>query len=369
MPKGAGDESTLAGVVAGPPVSVAPPRGRRVIDRRRRDGRSGFGPRWRARREVRCAPAGPAPRSCASAPWSRSSGGPAGPGPCARRWGGSARRSSSTPAATAAKRSPRRWHAAGRRGLPKRVPAPPPARASSGRPIRTTPLTDTLVAEGARMGVVAGWERLDHMAHEGLEEAHSLGFTQAEPLVAAEVQAVSAGCGIAEVSGVNRLEPTGRDVHDVLDRMSCSRAPRRQGEADLPPERSRWPQVGGDGRRPARRAGVVRLGRRVRPPRPRLAARAPAGGRGRGAPLSQRGADDPAAGGAALAGGAVRRRPRRLVGGGLPLAERARSGGRHRPGDGDARQRLGGARLRDPRPEREPRRRAACPARRGRAAS
>ena len=103
----------------------------------------------------------------------------------------------------------------------------------AGRPVRTTPLTEILRAEGARFGVVAGWERVEYVAPKGFEEVPSFRFTDAEPLIAEEVRAVAGGVGITEVSGFNRLEITGRDVFTFLERVSCSRIPRTPGKVGL----------------------------------------------------------------------------------------------------------------------------------------
>ncbi|MGR3486030.1 MAG: GcvT family protein [Paracoccaceae bacterium] len=103
----------------------------------------------------------------------------------------------------------------------------------AGRPVRVTPLTRTLAAEGAHMGVVAGWERLEYAAPEGFEEEHSFRFTNAEPLVAREVRAVADDVGLTEVSGFSRFELTGADVHGFLERLSCSRIPKRAGKVGL----------------------------------------------------------------------------------------------------------------------------------------
>ena len=103
----------------------------------------------------------------------------------------------------------------------------------AGRPVRTTPLTQTLVEEGAHMGVVAGWERLEYVAPEGFAEEHSFRFTNAETIVAEEVRAVAEDVALTEVSGFSRFELTGRDVHAFLERLSCSRVPRRIGKVGL----------------------------------------------------------------------------------------------------------------------------------------
>ncbi|MGR3492388.1 MAG: GcvT family protein [Shimia sp.] len=103
----------------------------------------------------------------------------------------------------------------------------------AGRPVRTTPLTQTLEAEGAHMGVVAGWERLEYMGSDGVRETHSFRFTEVEPQVAAEVRTVAEDVALTEVSGFSRFELTGADVHSFLERLSCSRIPKRAGKVGL----------------------------------------------------------------------------------------------------------------------------------------
>ena len=103
----------------------------------------------------------------------------------------------------------------------------------AGRPLRTTPLTGTLMAEGAHMGQVSGWERLDYMAPKGFKEDLSFRFTNAEPVIAEEVRAVAEDVAITEVSGFARFELTGEDVHTYLERLSCSRIPKTTGRVGL----------------------------------------------------------------------------------------------------------------------------------------
>ncbi|MEM8957321.1 MAG: FAD-dependent oxidoreductase [Pseudomonadota bacterium] len=103
----------------------------------------------------------------------------------------------------------------------------------AGRPIKTTPLTPVLEAEGAHFTVVNGWERADYYAPEGFAEEYGFRFSNAEPLIAAEVAAVQEAVGLAEVNGFNRIEITGADRHAFLDRLSCGRVPRKAGLVGL----------------------------------------------------------------------------------------------------------------------------------------
>ncbi|MEM8849870.1 MAG: glycine cleavage T C-terminal barrel domain-containing protein, partial [Pseudomonadota bacterium] len=100
----------------------------------------------------------------------------------------------------------------------------------AGRPIKTTPLTPLLAADGAAFGVVNGWERVDYIKPMP-DFMETLGFrhTEVHPVVAAEVAAVQSSVGLTEVSGFNRFELTGAGVHAFLDRMACGRIPRKPG--------------------------------------------------------------------------------------------------------------------------------------------
>ena len=104
----------------------------------------------------------------------------------------------------------------------------------AGRPMKTTPLTPVLAAEGGHFGLVNGWERLEYIKPTPeFEEAHSFRFTNAEEVIGAEVRAVQSGVGLTEVSGFNRFEITGSGAHDFLDRMTCGRLQRREGRVGL----------------------------------------------------------------------------------------------------------------------------------------
>ncbi|MEM9318375.1 MAG: FAD-dependent oxidoreductase [Pseudomonadota bacterium] len=104
----------------------------------------------------------------------------------------------------------------------------------AGRPIKTTPLTPILAAEGAEFGVVNGWERVDYIKPSAdFTESHSFRLTEVDAVVAAEVSAVQSGVGLTEVSGFNRIEITGADRHSFLDRLFCGRVTRKEGRVGL----------------------------------------------------------------------------------------------------------------------------------------
>ncbi|MEQ9239405.1 GcvT family protein [Roseovarius indicus] len=104
----------------------------------------------------------------------------------------------------------------------------------AGRPIKTTPLTPILAAEGADFTVVNGWERADYIKPSSdFHETHGFRFNETFDVVAAEVEAVQTAVGLCEVNGFNRYELTGSDVHSFLDRMICGRLPRKPGRVGL----------------------------------------------------------------------------------------------------------------------------------------
>ena len=104
----------------------------------------------------------------------------------------------------------------------------------AGRPAKTTPLTPLLAAEGAEFGVVNGWERAEYYKPApDFTETHGFLFTDAHDVIAAEVQAVQTGVGLCEVNGFNRIEITGQDAQQFLDRMICGRLQRRGGRVGL----------------------------------------------------------------------------------------------------------------------------------------
>ncbi|MDA7963964.1 FAD-dependent oxidoreductase [Ruegeria sp.] len=104
----------------------------------------------------------------------------------------------------------------------------------AGRPAKTTPLTPILAAEGAEFTVVNGWERVEYIKPSpDFHPSLTFDFDETFDVVAAEVQAVQTGVGLAEVNGFNRFEITGTDRHTFLDRMFCGAVTKRDGRVGL----------------------------------------------------------------------------------------------------------------------------------------
>ncbi len=104
----------------------------------------------------------------------------------------------------------------------------------AGRPVKTTPLTPILAAEGAEFGVVNGWERVDYIRPSpDFTETQGFRFNEVHAVVAEEVKAVQTGVGLTEVCGFNRFEISGSDTHAFLDRMICGRVPSKSGRVGL----------------------------------------------------------------------------------------------------------------------------------------
>lgn len=105
---------------------------------------------------------------------------------------------------------------------------------AAGRLAKTTPLYLALKEAGAEFAVVNGWERAAYFKPApAFKERHSFRFTNSFDLVGEEVRAVQERVGLMEVSGSNRYQITGVGVHDWLDRLSCSRIPRKPGRVAL----------------------------------------------------------------------------------------------------------------------------------------
>jgi dimethylglycine dehydrogenase len=95
----------------------------------------------------------------------------------------------------------------------------------AGRPLKTTPCYDDFRAAGAFFGEVYGLEVPLYFAPEGFVETPTLGRSDAEPIVAEEVEAVRTAAGAYEIAAYARYEVTGPDAEAWLDRLVASSLP------------------------------------------------------------------------------------------------------------------------------------------------
>ncbi len=97
----------------------------------------------------------------------------------------------------------------------------------AGRPVKATPLYDTLTAKGAQWQEVYGWERAQYFSPE--PERHSFRRSNAFDAVGAEVHAIRERVGVADLTAFAKLEVSGPDAAALLDRLSANRLPRVGG--------------------------------------------------------------------------------------------------------------------------------------------
>jgi dimethylglycine dehydrogenase len=102
------------------------------------------------------------------------------------------------------------------------------------RPLKTTPLYDTLKAQGAQFGAAYGLEVPLWFAPEGLEDAFSWRRSTDFETVGAEAKAVRQGVGIADISGFAKYCVEGAGAVAWLDRLLACRLP-AEGRMTLAP--------------------------------------------------------------------------------------------------------------------------------------
>lgn len=98
----------------------------------------------------------------------------------------------------------------------------------AGRPLRTSPLYDTLKAKGARFGARGGWERAVYFDLDGTVPAENLSFRRESvwhAAVAQEVAAVRERVGVLDLPGFTKFELKGEGAAQHLDQLSCSKLP------------------------------------------------------------------------------------------------------------------------------------------------
>jgi dimethylglycine dehydrogenase len=98
-----------------------------------------------------------------------------------------------------------------------------------GRPQRTSPLFEKLLAKGAVYGETQGWERPKWFALDGREEEGGYHRTNVFDVVAAECKAVEERVGVLDLSGFAKYEVTGAEAQAFLGRVCANKMPVKQG--------------------------------------------------------------------------------------------------------------------------------------------
>jgi 4-methylaminobutanoate oxidase (formaldehyde-forming) len=93
----------------------------------------------------------------------------------------------------------------------------------TARPLRTSPLYDTLLAKGAEFGSKNGWERANYFRPTGMPApAHTLGTPGWLPWMQAEQRATREAVALYDQSSFSKLMLHGRDALAVLQRLCAN---------------------------------------------------------------------------------------------------------------------------------------------------
>ncbi|WP_122073414.1 FAD-dependent oxidoreductase [Pseudophaeobacter sp. EL27] len=101
------------------------------------------------------------------------------------------------------------------------------------RPLKRHVLYDRLVAKGAVMGEVAGWERPRYFGEVGEVEQIGWGHQSWHENAAREAKATRDGAGVMDLCAFAQFEIIGLDAGKLLDRLSANRIPARDGRISL----------------------------------------------------------------------------------------------------------------------------------------
>ena len=96
------------------------------------------------------------------------------------------------------------------------------------RPVKPSPLYETLKEQGAVFEEVYGWERPRWYARDGVSQEDHYGFNREvwHPCVAAEVKAVRESAGLIDISAFSKIEVSGPDAKGLMDRLIPNRVPK-----------------------------------------------------------------------------------------------------------------------------------------------
>ncbi len=104
----------------------------------------------------------------------------------------------------------------------------------AGRPLKTDPLYDRLVAKGAVMGVRSGWERPLWFATSGpARDEYSFGRGNWFDAVGEECRAVRGGVGVLDQTSFAKFIVSGDGAEPFLDRLCANRLPTDVGKMSL----------------------------------------------------------------------------------------------------------------------------------------
>jgi dimethylglycine dehydrogenase len=104
----------------------------------------------------------------------------------------------------------------------------------AGRPLKTDPLHDRLVARGAVMGVRSGWERPVWFARSGAaRDEYSFGRGNWFEAVGEECRAVRGGVGVLDQTSFAKFIVSGVGAEALLDRLCANRLPAEVGRMAL----------------------------------------------------------------------------------------------------------------------------------------
>ncbi|MDD9978400.1 MAG: FAD-dependent oxidoreductase, partial [Boseongicola sp.] len=98
----------------------------------------------------------------------------------------------------------------------------------AGRPVKPSPLYETLKEKGAVFEEVFGHERPRWFAVDGVEQRDYYGFkrTPVHDVIAAECKAVREAAGVMDISAFTKVQVSGPDAERMLNRLVANRLPR-----------------------------------------------------------------------------------------------------------------------------------------------
>ncbi|OUS35538.1 hypothetical protein A9Q94_12380 [Rhodobacterales bacterium 56_14_T64] len=105
----------------------------------------------------------------------------------------------------------------------------------TGRPLKTTPIYNDLLAHGAIMGQTYGWERPLWYAPEGVEAKDEPSFDKPNwwSHVGNEAISMSSGCGLSDMSSYGKFRISGPDAEAFLDHIGSAKCPRKASKLAL----------------------------------------------------------------------------------------------------------------------------------------